>query len=744
MLRLGSTRPTFAALVFGLALVLGLPAALAQPVPLRDRPRPATTGWSDPDQMPARPRTDPDAACGTNCDEAIGTGLHVDETLAGRVLVGAVRLTASASGEGVRDLTVHFRGPLGLPADSDRKVAIATGEGRAPAIDQSFDTASLPPGRYIHYVDARDARGQRLRSKNQQVRIGPSTFRPRVLYDSDYTHILNIESPYNTDAAKTRRDSSSLTRGKIEAAFAEIVASGADTLVLSPGVGEVGWFRSSYAPLTRHRDWWRAATGREPPAEPLIDYVLKGGDPIDDARRVVDRAKKRLFVSIRMNDGHAYYLDGAVDPTTGRVLAGGAADLYRIFSEFQSTHPELRIGADPTLPTPRYSVLLDYSKGRPGRDPATGLETSVRGHKAALVKGMLDEHEVDGVVLDFMRLAYLFNQQQTTSEQRRAIMVEFLSGLRRELDGHQRDLRGKAPQLFVRIPYLPEEWDKLGVSIPEWALAGVDGFVFSFERAWAQPFYYGEGATKLPRFDAWKSRVGDGVSFLHEINYVTEGRLIPDPTGKTDAKSNKPRTYTVARRTRDQMIVSGAFAAKSLGADGFYFFNMPYYRGQDAYADPEVRVAPPFALFDCLRKLDCFGATSEPYYFLAPKGSLNYATLPKTALQLPRKAEDGRATFALYAPRPTNGWPKRLRLRIELEEPTARLAEVRVDGVSVPEMARRDEPYASPFRYGLSVPERTSSWDVDPAILKGSRVEIAITAAAGARPTIHWIDLTAQ
>lgn len=668
-----------------------------------------------------------------------------------------------------RVLRLHLRGPLGLKNDVDEVIREST----RPELEFQYrlNVEGLAPGRYILYIDSLAEDGQRTRSLNTEIRIGPQGRDAVVLFDSDYAHILDVESPYNQNAYLDRMKEKSLTKEKIQAAFKEILRSGVDTLVLSPGVGELGYYRNSYYPMSRHQEWWQEFAGVSPPSEPNIAYVLKkNGDPIDDARDVTSILKKNLYVSIRMNDGHVNYdkKNPTIDRETGRLTAAGRQNpfVYRLYSEFLSTsydpQNDMKIGDDPSLPEKSsYAHLLDYAKGILGQTTPSGLKRSVREHKLAILLAMLEEHNVDGLVLDFMRLSHLFNQSTTTSKERRDIMVAFLRDLRLYLDGEYRDKFKKTPKLVVRIPAMEQEWDRLGISVPEWSLAGVDVFVYSYERDWAQPFYFGKDGKQLLRLDRYAERVGPGVRYLYEINYATDfefinidhrryqqdGKWVTVPASKDADGNASTSNWAVRRRSLDEQILSGAYSIYKLGGQGFYFFNMPYYRGINAYSDPENRVTPPFHLMSCLQSENCTGSKKHPYYFLAQRNKINFTSMTSSDFQLPDVEEHKEAIqqgkwkqINLFAPAPINGWSPAMKLRIEITKPISDL-QVRIGARVLNPLTNADETIHQPFRYALSKPERTYAFEVPPEILL-TEGRVSFEVKSDARDfTIRWVDL---
>lgn len=671
----------------------------------------------------------------SNCTEFTVKKIKISSPLDGQVFTQTFNINFDLSNGNFSSVNIHAKGPIGLPKDKDSIVKVVNSTELSNSMYSGFiDVTTMLPGNYILYVDYYDKNGIRIRSKDVNIRFGPTSYKPSILFDSDYTHILNVESPYNVNASNTRHLNESLNKEKIQLAFSEIVGKGFD-LVLSPGVGEVGYYKNKYYSLEQHQSWWYKTTGRLPSSAPLVNYVLKSdGDPINDAKEVTDRFGKKLYVSIRMDDGHAWYING-INKDTGKVIAGGSADLYSIFSQFQSTHPELRTGMYSILPDGSpYQYLLDYSLGATGTDPVTGLKNNVLEHKKAIVTSMLDDHKVDGIVLDFMRLPYMFNLSKTSSAQRKNIMQKLVKDIRIYLDGQYREKNGSSAQLIVRIPYIPEEWDKLGVSPEEMALAGVDVIVFSFDRDWKQPFYYGNSRERMSRLDTWKQKTGPGVTYLFEMNFATDVRYI---------KLSNDKNFAAKRRTTKEQIISGAYSAYTIGAEGFYFFNFPYYRGINAYQDPEVRTDLPWEEMICTKSFDCVSSKSNINYFLTPKRMLDYMTLPKSWLQLPGSlTANSWKPFVIYSPRPKTGFTKFLLLRVELNQKTyGANVSAKIGDSKLLQIETKSEPYNNPYKYALNNASTTYSFVVPSSLVVNDQLKFSVMSDL--QTSVESIDLTA-
>jgi hypothetical protein len=557
---------------------------------------------------------------------------------------------------------------------------------------------------------------------------------------------------------------------------------GIDTIVFSSGTGEVPLWKSEYYPFAAHEWLWMNKNQLlQPNGDPVdyaranlkralqIQYLYSGGDAIADA---VDAAhnpeegvqRTKLYVSLRMNDKHfthvsdVFNADGSVKPDHARSQV-----LFLGLSWYQYEHNNLRLGDYAPPFGSGYRALLDYGALAASDDPAPStltywnldtprdqrvvpdvieIENDPLAHKIALIDDLVaSSPDIDGLMLDFMRIPHNFGLGTLSYETRVKLMVELLTAARAALDERAaQDGTGFLP-LSVHIPENAEAHDELGIDLDRWAVAGVDMFVFGFERDWSQPFFYGkggEGKNRIVDFAAAREQAG-AVAVYQHISYGTEMRQVlksdpespqlpasqvcqheiaplshelktaevngvtykmisvdtPGPRKKEDLEKLNDctatticefpvetcelqragtwkdhwrcvnNTYAAHRRTTAEEIHSGAYAAYERGADGVFFFNMPYYRSGDG-ADPEVQSRPPFEQMACAGSHSCVeGQMTKPHYFLASQDELDYQEL-QLGYPMPVLLDGAKHTVLLNAPRPPSGWPAQMRLQLDL------------------------------------------------------------------------------
>lgn len=651
-----------------------------------------------------------------------------------------------------------------------------------------YDVGQHEPGQYIFYFDAYDAQGNRERTSNVNLRISGRWLRPRVMYDHDYSHIVNIPSfwehqgddsqtvytakyqdkpnRWNWAAHKLLKKTEGCVDGAsrcldmdvfdqlIRNSVAEVANSHVDTLVFSSGTGEVPLWKSKYYPLSLHDALWRVHNQTEWGIEgtenlgayrgPMVKYLEQGGNALQVALAAA-QPTMQFFVSFRMNDKHFTHVD---------LNPNHPSSFQNVSYFLQNGDPHKLLGNDDSRLGSGYQRLLDFAECRdrqddvcpmldlelPGTDEISAyvnhlslsetekqtlygmLEKEISGagghlldpvakHKQALIKDLVAENPcIDGLVLDFMRIPHLFNQTETTVEKRNEIMVELIAATRVVLDETRTtcSVRYNYRPLAVHIPYFKETYPELGIDLERWALAGVDMFIFGFERDWAQPLYYRPGADSVDHlidFSKVKAELGEVATYQH-INYATQYREVTRPPAGTsgadatavdcskeiDGRYHTERespyllresgrscspTYSSRRRTSKEEMVSGAYAAYTRGADGVFLFNMPYYRGGDGI-DPEQWAQPPFSVMRCLGEIfeagsggalstQCDSEYNGPHYFVSESTLLDDQALAGRR-PLPLNLPPGQLRpVAIYTPEPPDGWPFQMLLHVEFE-----------------------------------------------------------------------------
>ena len=678
--------------------------------------------------------------------------IRLESPAADCVLAGDVSLSVAVTDSENSPARIEFRfsGPVGNEtiAPADRMVAVVTNP--VSGINTvSCSLQEIPSGTYVYYVDAIDAKGITNVSSKLNIRVGPGNHTPKMMVDDDFTHIMNIPNAYNEYISP--QTNGHLNLEKITAAVTHIATNnGIDTYVFCPGVGEVLFYKSDYYSLEKHEEYWERATFSGNSLKdnlPYFHYIRKAPegldrDPIDDVRDVVSNINPdiKFFVSIRMNDAHLFLreTESLFNYNTMEVYTNAVRNrnIYTQLSFFRWLHPEASIGDFKNLKKTGSSIkyLFDYSKDWTNSASDTnGMKQSVYHHKLEIMKDVMKNHRMDGIMLDFMRLPYLFNPDTTTSEERRMIMISFISDVRKYADGAYRNLYGAVPQIAVRIPFAETEWDRLGIDIRQWALAGVDIFVMSSQRQWYLPSYFKDGSYTHD-YTPLKALTGPGVHFTAELTYNSEYR-----TEWINFKNT-----TVNRRTTDEQLLSGAYLNRQMGADGLFLFNFPYY--ETVYKDVENSVEPYRLINDMTQIISGEKICTNIYYYIRSPHILDFPDAAgEKFMQLPVSVSNKWQSVKLYAPKPGE-WPAALRMRVEADSVLSSTdIEVKVNGVALSAVSDSSEPYVMPFQYGLCIPANTVAFAVPGEIMSNidGTMNMELRCNQNSK-TIRWIEITAD
>jgi hypothetical protein len=500
----------------------------------------------------------------------------------------------------------------------------------------------------------------------------------RALYSSDTTHILTCTSPWHQRGEK-------LTASMFQASVDEAADAGADAYLLQPGMGWVPWWPSKVLPLDQHAAWFREHFASKK-TNPYFDFLLAGGDLV---KLSVDRCRERnigAFVSFRLNDAH--HKEEADDPKRTRV---------ECVSQFYAEHLEYRLGPQPEQTS--YAAKL-HNWAIP----------EVREFKFRFIEELCRNYDLDGFELDFMRHPHYFRLGETTREQRRAIMVEFIARVRRVLDETARGRRHR--WLSVRIPAHLASHDNLGVDVAAFAAAGVEMFDLS-------TYYHTEQRTSLGAI----RKLAPNAAIYHELTQCT-------------AFNKKPQALSHRRSTPEQLTTT-ANLAYARGADGIALFNFQYYRAQSHEPDPPT-MEPPFAVVKTLRDRKQV-STLPQHYFIG----VNYSEPRPPKRPLPRPVKDGTKTsFTLDLAPLAGGWKNDGRLRIQSELPLGESKwTATLNGNTLSANPDVTEPYPNPFTQLLGTAETLRAWNVPLSTLRDGDNTLDVVMTGAPEAIIIFLDL---
>ncbi len=500
--------------------------------------------------------------------------------------------------------------------------------------------------------------------------------RYRVLFSNDLTNIETCTSPYHEKGQPW-------TAEMLEATVDETAGIGIDVHMLQPVTGWVPWWQSDVYPMEEHYRWWYSKYGNYPKMA-IHEYILKGGDPLAVFTERCRQHGLVPFISMRMNDGH--HLENVNTPNN----TAGA----HCISKFYAEHPEYRIGEN----------LKSWDK----RVHNWAIK-EVRDYKFAFVEEICKKYDIDGFELDFMRHPNLFRTDETTFEQRKNIMTEFIRNVRKVLDETAK--KGQRRSLCVRIPAYISMYDKLGIDLAEWVDAGVDMIN-------ASASYFTVHMTDLPEI----VNRAKGASVYLEMCHTTM-------TGKSVAKGYDAMTF---KRTTKEQYYTAAHLAYSRGAAGVSAFNFVYYR-EHGKGERGPFNEPPFEIFRHLD--DPRWLANQPQHYVLTK-AFRTPNMPQ------KLTAGGTGVLKLDMAPPEGGWSQTGKLRIQSPEAIKGAGfEAYINAVQLPATNDISEPYQSPYEPLKPTRDNARAWKVPSGIIREGINTIKINMTSGNEVLIEYIDL---
>ncbi len=540
-----------------------------------------------------------------------------------------------------------------------------------------------------------------------------------MLYSNDTTNIVTSPSP-----GYARKDPFSLKR--LEVSVDE--AAEVDVHLLQPGNGWVPWWKSSIYPAEAHYRWFQEKTGL--PAGSIGELMLNGGDLVGPFINHCRTRNISPFISIRLNDYHGIEMLDLV-----QKLASGNEhnqpkpkfdhELSAWLSRALLEHPEYRLRPDPDdyVRLAEADKLKYINSMRSRNDLRTARVWNwaipeVPAYKLSLIRELCDHYDFAGLELDFMRWSAFFRLEETTLEQRVAIMVKFIREVRVALD--HKNPSGQRRWLCVRVPSRLSGHSPLGVDLPQWVVAGVDMVNLSCH-------YTTEQQTDLPHISSMIS----GTPVYLEMSFTSSRH--PKPGTDTHAKQGA-NTDVYRKMTREQFCTT-AHLVHARGGAGVSLFNFVYYRTLTDH-----KAEPPFDVLTHLGNRDWL-ARQPQHYFLSnatnpPSGPSPFA---RNRLVSPGKER----LFMLDTAPPLGGWKTDGRLRIQTRSTVEqRKLVVRFNGRELPPSDDISEPYQQPYSDGLGGAETLRAWTVVKEALRDGPNEIRLSFSDGLPLEIVFIDLS--
>jgi hypothetical protein len=503
----------------------------------------------------------------------------------------------------------------------------------------------------------------------------------RVLFNNDTVNNFLCVSSYHKMGEDWRPE---MLEGSVDE-----VAGRVDAHCLSMGHGSVPWYRSKVYPMAAHMRWWQEHFNADPwhdgfGVAPVHRFVADGGDVL---QLFIDRCRKTgqaPFVSLRLNDTH--YLESADTP-------GNLTGIHSI-TRFYVEHPEWRIGRNVSASDRR---AVNFDRGLNWAVP------EVRERMFSLIAEQCLNYDIDGFEMDFMRTRSFFRLDETTSEQRRAIMREFVGRVRKVLDEGS---GGRRRWLSARVPCFVSGFDPLGINLNDWHDVGLDMVNLS-------DFYCTIHQSNLPRV----REMAPDLSVYHEMCHTTWTG--PEPVGVYDG--------FVFRRTTPEEFETGAHWAYSHGAAGVSLFNFVYYREEEKryfLGDRGPFNEPPFGVLDRLRHPVAL-AQAPQHWVATPAWHCPWGDQP---IKMPQRVTPGKnMSLNLDLSPPEGGWRKDGRMRIQsFSDLRASSWTARLNGEALAETDNRSEPYPNPYPPLLGRPFEIRSWVVPAQLLRAGANEVEI------------------
>jgi hypothetical protein len=503
----------------------------------------------------------------------------------------------------------------------------------------------------------------------------------KVLFSNDTTNIETCTSPYSpSEFDKHAKIGQPFTPQMLQGTVDETANTGIEAHMLQPGVGWVPWWNSKAYPYEQHVKFLKERFGMEPSASGFAVYMAGGGDMV---KVFVERCREKglsPFVSFRLNDSHGHEFVNA----PREELLGF---LWHVMTPIHVNHPQWRLGEDLTNWNNR---VLNWAI------------PEVRELKFKFIEEIIEQYDIDGFELDFMRHNNFFKQDETTAPQRLFIMSEFIKKVRATLDKTAKD--GRHRWLCVRIPCHISGHESLGIDVKAFAEAGVDMFNICSSFFTEQQSDIGAISKFAP----------DKAVYLESTSAASFGESL----GPYDQSF---------RRMTDRMFYTLAHLVYSRGGSGVSAFNFVYYRPH--HGNPRIGPfnEPPFHIFEHAGNPGWLSKQPQHYFIgisWSPYDKKN--RLPKTF------AAGESAALELDMAPPEGGWKKGGRFRIQSEaslEGTQWRA--RLNSRVLAKTQDISEPYESPYTNCLGTPQTLMAWIVEPGMLIDGVNNIEVTMLSG-------------
>ena len=503
----------------------------------------------------------------------------------------------------------------------------------------------------------------------------------KIYYIHDFGMIF-LQSPYNPYGANY------ITEELLKAAVDEAVDKSADVFI-SEFYGMVPLHPSSVYPMEEHVRWFEDTFGKSG-LTPYYTFQKNGGDYMKSLCDETHQKNADFWISYRINDFHGM---------TKKEVTPEDANVTWV-SRFYMEHLDERIG-EPQSNCDWFQYMLDFQYD------------DVREYKLSLIAELIENYDIDGIMVDFLRGPALYNLSTTTSEQRQSLTLDFFKSIRGMLDAKSAKT-GREYTLGAKLPMDMDSYDKLGIDVPAMEKeAGVNAF-FLFDYYDARQDY-------------------EALDFVREN---TENSLVNLEIGQATLWVSKPNRQH--RLVTKEQYYTTAYLAYQHGADGISLFNFPGFR-ERAYVGKLFD--PPFEIFSELKDPD-FLARQPQHYFEAETENKLIHDFDLAAVSW----EPGDShSFNMDMAAPKGGWSTDGVLRLESQDVIEGLNfEVQINGTVLQPIVVEEEPYENPYPKLLGTPDKWLGYSVPKKCLKSGKNEVTVINHSDQKVKFYFIDLAIQ
>lgn len=507
----------------------------------------------------------------------------------------------------------------------------------------------------------------------------------KVLFSNDTTNILTCESPFHQAGQP-------ISMSMLDAGVDETAGMGIDVHMLQPGFTWVPFWQSKVLPVEEHVAWWN----KQYPGVGVSGYLQMVLEGHDFVKRFVERCNLHgiaPFVSIRLNDQH---LLNEIDSPRheGRSVH---------ISKFYIDNLDFRIGEDKNC---------NYQRVHNWAIP------EAREHKYRFIEEICKNYEIAGLELDFLRHPSFFRIYETTPQERKKIMADFVRRVRKLLDDTSRNQKHR--WLSVRIPQHLGCYDMLGIDLKAFEDAGVDIFNIS-------GYFFTEQQSDIRKI---AEIIPDSAKYQELTHCAAMGRTVVRDTDGFEF-----------RRVTDEQFYTTAHLAYQAGFDGISTFNFQYFRKHGA-GDRGHFNEPPFHIFENIGDKE-WVARQPQHYFLGKIWNHPF----RTYIPLPQRLERDMHHIAFNIPMapPTGGWTQDARMRFQADKAwDGQKLIVRFNNVNLITIPDISEPYPIPYKSGIGLPEQYRAYRIPKDILTDGINLLEVRFAEGAPLNLIYIDIAVQ